>query len=103
MKAPWNWPFEIGLDDEPEDNEPNEPNEPNMRDDPDDYEAPGEWLVFTRQVNDPKLAALEADLAKAGVPSRRRGVSKYGAPMLEIRRADISAAWRVLPGGLTSE
>lgn len=54
-----------------------------------------DWRTFTRRTEDPKLAWLERELKRVGIPSRRRGRS-FHAPILEVRRRDLARAWEVL-------
>lgn len=53
------------------------------------------WVRFTRRTNDPKLAWLQAQLAQAGIPSRRNGES-WHAPILEVPEDKLDAAWAIL-------
>lgn len=53
------------------------------------------WTDFTKRTNDPKLAWLECQLLKAGIPSRRSGFS-FHAPLLEVPEEHLDAAWAIL-------
>ena len=53
------------------------------------------WETFTRRTDDPKLAWLECQLLKAGIPSRRSGYSHH-APVLEVPEEHLDAAWAIL-------
>jgi hypothetical protein len=54
-----------------------------------------EWVRFTKRTNDPKLKWLEGELAKRGIKSRRAGES-WHAPILQVMRKDLDAAWKIL-------
>lgn len=54
-----------------------------------------DWVLFTKRTDDPKLGHLERLLTAHEIPHRRRGQS-FHAPILEVRRADLDAAWRLL-------
>lgn len=53
------------------------------------------WITFTRRTEDPKLVWLEAQLLKAGIPSRRAGYT-YHAPILEVPEEFEDAAEQIL-------
>lgn len=53
------------------------------------------FVMFTKRTEDPKLSWLEAQLSKAGIPSRRNGHS-FHAPILEVREQDLERAWEIL-------
>ena len=53
------------------------------------------WAIFTRRTNDPKLAWLENELTKAGIPHRRNGES-WHAPILAIDESRENEAWDIL-------
>lgn len=53
------------------------------------------YTTLTRRTNDPKLAWLQMQLDKAGVPNRRNKES-FHAPILEIDEAHEDAAWDIL-------
>ncbi len=55
----------------------------------------GAWVTLTKRTNDPKLAWIERELAAKGIKSRRNGES-WHAPILEVRKADEEAAWKIL-------
>lgn len=54
-----------------------------------------EWVLFTKRTNEPKLSHLERLLTAHEIPHRRRGES-FHAPILEVPKADLDAAWRIL-------
>lgn len=65
------------------------------------------WVDFTRRTNDPKLAFIERELGKLGIPHRRFGRS-FHAPILQVPHNRINEAWALLDmefnstsGGLT--
>jgi hypothetical protein len=41
------------------------------------------WVLFTKRTEDPKLAWIEGELDKLGIPHRRHGESR-DAPILEV-------------------
>lgn len=49
----------------------------------------------TRWTEDPKLAWLECQLLKAGIPSQCSGYS-FHAPVLEVPEEHLDAAWAIL-------
>jgi hypothetical protein len=53
------------------------------------------WTLFTKRTDDPKLAWLERRLDDAGIRHRRNGAS-FHAPILEVPRASLDAAWAIL-------
>jgi len=53
------------------------------------------YVTFTRRTNDPKLAWLQIELNKAGIPNRRNGES-FHAPILEVEEEGLDAAWKIL-------
>jgi hypothetical protein len=53
------------------------------------------WVLFTKRTEDPKLGWLERRLQETGVESRRNGETR-DAPILEVRRRDLDAAWAIL-------
>jgi hypothetical protein len=53
------------------------------------------WTQFTKRTNDPKLAALEAMLRRAGIPYRRHGKS-FHAPILQVPADVLDEAWKIL-------
>lgn len=53
------------------------------------------WVRFTKRTDDPKLAWLERRLRAAGIPSRRNGYS-FHAPILEVPKDKLDAAWEIL-------
>lgn len=54
-----------------------------------------EWVTFTRRTDDPKLAWLERQLERRGIPSRRHGHS-WHAPILQVPKSRLDDAWEVL-------
>lgn len=53
------------------------------------------WTQFTKRTDDPKLDWLEEQLDAAGIPSRRNGCS-WHAPILEVPKEHLGAAWEIL-------
>lgn len=53
------------------------------------------WVRLCKRTNDPKLGWLELQLALLGIKSRRNGES-FHAPILEVRKGDLDAAWAIL-------
>ena len=53
------------------------------------------WAMFTKRTEEPKLLWLERQLTGRGIPHRRNGDS-FHAPILEVPRERLEAAWRVL-------
>lgn len=53
------------------------------------------FATFTRRTEDPKLAWLERELARAGIASRRNGASAH-APILEVDASRLDDAWAIL-------
>jgi hypothetical protein len=53
------------------------------------------WTMFTKRTEDPKLRWLECKLSEASIPSRRNGES-FHAPILEVPRDKLEAAWDIL-------
>jgi len=49
------------------------------------------WVLFTKRTEDPKLAWIEGQLQKLGIPSRRNGAS-FHAPILEVPEEHHQAA-----------
>ena len=41
------------------------------------------WVIFCKRTEDPKLAWIERELEKRGIPCRRNGYS-FHAPILEV-------------------
>ena len=54
------------------------------------------WVTFTRRTEDPKLAWIERELDKRGIPHRRDGRS-FHAPILQVWAESLDDAWEVLP------
>lgn len=58
-------------------------------------ERDDEWTLLCKRTEDPKLAHIEWLLEDAGIDTRRHGQS-FHAPILEVRRAQLDAAWDLL-------
>jgi hypothetical protein len=59
-----------------------------------------EWETFTRRTNDPKLAYLERLLDAKGIPHRRSKIRSFHAPILQVPKEHMDAAWEVLTSRL---
>lgn len=59
-----------------------------------DLEA-GNWVLFTKRTEDPKLSWLQARLTEAGIANKRQGYSFHG-PILLVDAAKEDAAWDIL-------
>ena len=53
------------------------------------------WVQYTKRTNDPKLAWLESELERRGIPSRRKGES-WHAPILQVPEEHLETAWNLL-------
>lgn len=53
------------------------------------------WETFCRRTEDPKLAFIERELTKRGIPHRRNGRS-FHAPILEVPTERSDEAWDML-------